>query len=76
MKKIVFIVLGMFLFSSCAVFPGQTSYQTKNLTKFNKKKHRGALITKNRPSKQGSLNHPSVRKEDKRWQMQKMRFGN
>lgn len=75
MKKIVFILLGMFIFSSCGVFPSQTSYQTNNLRKFDRKKHRGPFISKNRPNRRGSLNHPAVRKEDKRWQLQKIRYG-
>lgn len=76
MKKIFIGLIALVFLTGCASFPGQTKYQTKNLAKFERKKHRGPFIAKNRPSKRGSLNHPAVRKEDKRWQLQKIRYGN
>lgn len=76
MKKLIIALISVLFLSSCSVFPGQSDYQTKNLKKFDRRKHTGPFISKKRPSKRGSLNHPAVRKEDKRWQLQKIRYGN
>lgn len=75
MKNLIIGLITLLFLTGCASYPNQTRYQTKNLTKFERKKHRGPFIAKNRPSKRGSLNHPAVRKEDKRWQLQRIRYG-
>lgn len=75
MKKLIFILASVLFMSSCTVFPGQTNYQTNNLRKFDRKKHTGSFVAKHKPKKQGSFNHPAVRKEDRKWQIRRMRHG-
>ena len=68
MKKLLTYLLIATMFASCATPSGMSAYQSKNISKFLKKKRYRTMAGPRyvRPKKRGSVMHPAVTKETRR----------